>query len=623
MAALEFEHFIGINSVPNGVHFHPNNSNYVYSAGGNVVISDLTDTHKQDFLRRHDDTITCVSVSPSGKLIASGQQGVNSNVYVWDYESQQCKYSLEEHDHRIESVAFSHDDKLLATVGCPDDGKLLVWDMSNGYIVCSAPRLPPGTCVVIFVGFVKDIKRRDTGHYMLCTGGAEGAMLWDLDPYTGELEAIRLAGDSRSTIFRQVTSLAVSEDRETVIMATTSGDFAMINVRARRIVSHVLATKLGCSAIVVAPNAIVVGCGDGTIKCFGPYQSETDGQLLCEDQIDGSPVMSLALSADRREVMASTSHGTVVRLNLSSNQHLIVAESHTKAVVAIAFAAGVNERFASASQDGTIRVWDVTDYTVCCTARVRSNQPRGTTPTCLSFSNILLSGWSDGKVLAHDADSGQSLWFIDNAHPESVSAICLSNNNRFILTGGVHGEIRLWEMRSRELISHLKEHGQKVTALVLYPDDTQAISASRDRNILRWNLRTEKRVHCHAQRMGGINGIALAPDVSSILSVGQERKLVSWGVSEPSAIQQKILDGYAEQDEGRCVVISHSGKFVATGGTAGIVRLWDFASFQMVSEVSGHSSTINSLQFTPDDKQIVSGGEDGSIFLWCVFADDE
>ena len=68
---------------------------------------------------------------------------------------------------------------------------------------------------------------------------------------------------------------------------------------------------------------------------------------------------------------------------------------------------------------------------------------------------------------------------------------------------------------------------------------------------------------------------------------------------------------------------SHNGKYVATGGTEGIVRLWELESFTMVSEVSGHSNTINSLQWTPDDKQIVSGGEDGSIFLWCVFADEE
>ena len=136
-----------------------------------------------------------------------------------------------------------------------------------------------------------------------------------------------------------------------------------------------------------------------------------------------------------------------------------------------------------------------------------------------------------------------------------MSALCLSYNNRFILTAGIHGEIRLWELRSRELISHLKEHAQKVTSLVLFPDDTQCISASRDRSILRWDLRTEKRVFCHQQRMGGLNSIALTRDDKHILSVGQERRMVCWNTTAAEAQQYTILDGGEEQDEGKCVEV--------------------------------------------------------------------
>lgn len=72
-----------------------------------------------------------------------------------------------------------------------------------------------------------------------------------------------------------------------------------------------------------------------------------------------------------------------------------------------------------------------------------------------------------------------------------MTALALSHNRRFILTGGPQGEVRLWELRTRELISHLKEHKQKITSLALYRDDTVALSGSRDRCILRWDLRHE------------------------------------------------------------------------------------------------------------------------------------
>lgn len=95
------------------------------------------------------------------------------------------------------------------------------------------------------------------------------------------------------------------------------------------------------------------------------------------------------------------------------------------------------------------------------------------------------------RVLAHSAETGENLWILDNANPGGVTAMALSHNRRFILTGGPSGEVRLWELRTRELISHLKEHKQKITSIQLFQDDTFALSGSRDRCILRWDLRSE------------------------------------------------------------------------------------------------------------------------------------
>ncbi len=97
------------------------------------------------------------------------------------------------------------------------------------------------------------------------------------------------------------------------------------------------------------------------------------------------------------------------------------------------------------------------------------------------------------RVLAHSAETGENLWFVDNAHQGGVTALVLSHNHRFILTGGPQGEVRLWELRTRALISHLKEHKQKVTCLALFDDDTSVLSGSRDRCVLRWDLKTEVR----------------------------------------------------------------------------------------------------------------------------------
>lgn len=125
MVAIEFEHFLGFNSNSTSVCFHPNGRNYVYSSGGYVVIADLTDPHAQTFLKGHDDLVTCLALSPSGKFVVSGQKGTNANVIVWEFESRIVVYSLEEHDFCVQGVAFSEDEKILATIGNEEDVKFL------------------------------------------------------------------------------------------------------------------------------------------------------------------------------------------------------------------------------------------------------------------------------------------------------------------------------------------------------------------------------------------------------------------------------------------------------------------------------------------------------------------
>jgi hypothetical protein len=55
------------------------------------------------------------------------------------------------------------------------------------------------------------------------------------------------------------------------------------------------------------------------------------------------------------------------------------------------------------------------------------------------MADVLLSGWSDGRVLAHSSETGAPLWFIDNAHVGGVTALVMSHNKRFILTGKPQG----------------------------------------------------------------------------------------------------------------------------------------------------------------------------------------
>ena len=110
------------------------------------------------------------------------------------------------------------------------------------------------------------------------------------------------------------------------------------------------------------------------------------------------------------------------------------------------------------SEDNTVRVWDASDYSVCAKASVNAVSGAGIAhPTSVAMSvEAIFSGWTDGEIRSHAAESGAPLFSIQDAHLGGVNDVKLSANERFVISGGEQGEVRVWELRSRDLVSHLK-----------------------------------------------------------------------------------------------------------------------------------------------------------------------
>ena len=62
-----------MSSCGGSVQYHPTDASVMISfTGCLIVISDVKDPHQQEFLRGHNEAITCMAISPSGALIAFG-----------------------------------------------------------------------------------------------------------------------------------------------------------------------------------------------------------------------------------------------------------------------------------------------------------------------------------------------------------------------------------------------------------------------------------------------------------------------------------------------------------------------------------------------------------------------
>lgn len=383
-------------------------------------------------------------------------------------------------------------------------------------------------------------------------------MLWGLDATRGLIGGRKCGTGYQRRYF---VSAAFSEDCSLLYAGSTSGDVTSFTVNG--CVLRDVAQCCNGHAAVCTPHdggTFLVGGGDGTVTVFDPRKPPTviDAAVpLC--RLSGS-VTSVSRIRGYDQLVVGTSEGLkyVVPLTRHSMDAAeLLEESHCAAVSEVCFAppgsfgvktgggggddgeegGGGPKVVVSASADGSLRAWALEPRLRGVMKAVCKNVGGA---TCVAFTpDALLTGWGDGNVRCHDSVSGELLWTLPNANQGGVTRVATAHGLHFFVTGGVNGEVRVWDMRTRCMISNLKEHSSRVVGLAVLDDDQHVVSASRDRSVITWDLIRERRVSSHQQRVGGINAavVCQAPDVIQVVSVGQDRSLTFWDLKEAQPLQ--------------------------------------------------------------------------------------
>jgi hypothetical protein len=133
---------VGAGMVRGGLLLRPDDNTLIYPLGSTVVLRNLVN-NTQTFLRKngHDRSVSCIALSPSGRLLASGQvthMGFSAVAIIWNLDTGEALHRLTLHKGAVQDLAFSPDEKYLATLGGRDDNKLVIWDVVRGALRCAA-----------------------------------------------------------------------------------------------------------------------------------------------------------------------------------------------------------------------------------------------------------------------------------------------------------------------------------------------------------------------------------------------------------------------------------------------------------------------------------------------------
>lgn len=599
---LELQGVIGFKgSVVQGLLLHPDNEHLIFPLGCTVVIRNLLQK-TQAFLQGHDNQVNCITVSPTGRLLASGQKtfmGFPADVIIWDFAQRQEVHRLSLHKVAVSSVAFSMNETYLATLGGQDDNSLVIWDVASGSSICGTPAATESAqCVTWFNG----------SEFALVTGGNYHVRVWQFDLANKKLRPTQC---DLGQMKRVTTNLLLTADDRFVYCGTQTGDLLEVSLdRAifkRSCPKKCFSCGITCSALLPCGD-MLVGTGDGTVARIeaGTLRVKSQCQVL-------GTVTSLGLTTDGTHFFCGTASSNIYWVDVDSMTAELRNTCHHERINSVSFPTGYSEVFATSSISD-IRVWN---------ASTRQELLRIQVPNmecyCVEFmrdGRSLVSGWSDGKVRSFLPQSGKLLYVINDAHKNGVTTLACTSDCARLVTGGMEGEVRVWNIgrQMQSMDASLKEHRGRVWCIKLRQDDSQAVSASSDGSCIIWDLNSKTRSLCLFESTM-FKSIAYHPDESQLLTTGSDRKVAYWDTFDGQAI--RVLEG-SEEGELSTLSMSKSGSHYVSGGEERLVKLWDYDEGVCKYIGVGHSGSITAAAIAPDQSFIVSTGTEGAIFIWSV-----
>lgn len=311
-------------------------------------------------------------------------------------------------------------------------------------------------------------------------------------------------------------------------------------------------------------------------------------------------VFAAEFGPDGSRLVTGSWDKSVIAWDLNGNQ-LSSAKANTDSVLSVAINHD-GSRFATRSRNEVI-FWDASGKQLH--EIKRPSKDVVAIAQSLDRSRIAV-GFSDGVTLVGDFNGNLLQPFQGPA--SKITALAFNNDGTRIAAGAQDAggsTVTIWNANGRQP-QQLKGHSSTIKSVAFEPSGSDIATASPNEVII-WDQNGNRLRQLYKSQNGRIQSVAYLPDGSRILIVDGEVAML-W---DPNGGLISVL---RHSHTILAAAISPTSQ-IATGATDGPVIIWDMHGNQLQS-LTGHSSHINSIAFSPDGSHMVTGSSDKTAKIW-------
>ncbi|HEY5892183.1 MAG TPA: TIR domain-containing protein [Chthoniobacterales bacterium] len=294
-----------------------------------------------------------------------------------------------------------------------------------------------------------------------------------------------------------------------------------------------------------------------------------------------------------------------------------VVFSHSGAVDSVVFSID-GERFLTASQDGTARIWGAADGKELVVLRGHTAPVQQAIFS--SDGTRVLTTSQDGTARLWEGLGGAEVMVLKTAAGSTIHRAVFSPDGAHILTTAGENVARLWDASTGKELVVLRGHQAAVVSAAFSPDGSRALTVSDDATARVWNLSDGAELASMVGHNSKVREAVFNADGTRVLTRADDRTARVWDAANGRELailrHDGALSSVAFSPDGARIVTIALGPDELTSNWVGTAYLWDSISGNQLAVLRGPGGYITKAVFSPDGKRVLTASQNRTARVW-------